>query len=301
MTRVATIPLQRTLASSMARTQSNLAESQVQLSTGKKADDYAGLGLNATRALSARSMLAQQSSYKAAATYLSTTLSIYDASLTQIDNTVTDLRTRLLTALGTDDSSGLQNTLEAAFADMRSNLNAASGGVSLFAGSQSKTKPFIPTDLSELATLDPADAFANDTVRQSSRVGDGVDLQYGILASDVATDLVAAFGTLAAAGPFGDTLTDAQMDAIRTALDQFDTGLGDVRAANAVNGRNQNRAEMMAERADERSDLLTDVIGSIEDADMAEVAMQISQRQTVLEASYSVFARLSSLSLTNYI
>ena len=41
MTRVATIPLQRTMADAIQRAQQNLAKTQTSLSTGKKAQDYA--------------------------------------------------------------------------------------------------------------------------------------------------------------------------------------------------------------------------------------------------------------------
>jgi flagellar hook-associated protein 3 FlgL len=48
-------------------------------------------------------------------------------------------------------------------------------------------------------------------------------------------------------------------------------------------------------------DLLTGVIGSVEDADLGQVAIDISQRQTILQASYSVFAQLNSMSLANFL
>ena len=60
MTRVATIPLQRTLSGAIQRSQQALSASQLQLNTGKKAHDYAGLGTDAVRVLSARAMLAQR-------------------------------------------------------------------------------------------------------------------------------------------------------------------------------------------------------------------------------------------------
>ncbi len=301
MTRVATIPMQTTLANAIQRSQQALNTSQLQLSTGKKVTDYAGLGLDAVRTLSARTMLSQQDSYQSVASRVSTTLSLYDANLNQIDSSLSDLRTQLMTALGTGDSPSLQTTIEGAFSDVRASLNATEGGVPLFAGSQTSDTPFVPKTLEDTVGLASADAFANDSVHQSARMGDGVDVQYGITASDVGTNLIPAFRTLAEAGPFGDKLTDDQKAAIQTALDQLDTGLSDVRNVNAANGRRQNQVDSLSTRASERSDLLTEVIGGVEDADLGQVAIDITQRQTVLEASYSVFAQLSSLSLTNYL
>ncbi|MGH6744552.1 flagellar hook-associated protein 3 FlgL [Novosphingobium sp. PhB57] len=301
MTRVATIPLQRTLASAITRSQENLATSQLQLTSGKKATDYAGLGLDAVRTLSARSMLAQQESYKDNAGRVSTTLSLYDANLNQVDSSLSDLSTQLLSAIGTGDSPGLQAAIESAFGDLRTALNANEGGIPLFAGSQTSGSPFLPKTLQDTVGLDAADAFANDDVRQSTRVGENIELEYGIGASDVATNLIPAFRTLAEAGPFGEKLTDTQKQAITDALAQLDTGVTDLRNVNATNGRNQNKIDNLTDRADDRINLFKEVIGSVEDADLGQVAIDITQRQTILEASYSVFAQLNSMSLAQFL
>jgi flagellar hook-associated protein 3 FlgL len=301
MTRVATIPLQRTLASAITRSQENLATSQLQLTSGKKATDYAGLGLDAVRTLSARSMLSQQQAYKSNAGRVSTTLSLYDAHLNQIDSSLSDLSKQLLDAIGTGDSPGLQAAIEGAFGDVRTALNSSEGGVPLFAGSQTSSTPFVPKTLQDTVGLDAADAFTNDSVRQSTRVGENIDLEYGIGASEVATNLIPAFRTLAEAGPFGEKLTDVQKQAISDALSQIDVGLKDVRTVNATNGRNQNKVDNLTDRADDRIDLFKELIGSVEDADLGQVAIDITQRQTILEASYSVFAQLNSMSLAQFL
>lgn len=301
MTRVATIPLQRTLSGALQRSQHNLATSQMQLTTGKKAHDYSGLGLEAVRTLSARSMLAQQESYQAVGSRVGTSLTLYGANVTQIDDAMGELRSQLLNALGTGNSPGLQDQIEQAFGSLRGSLNATEAGVPLFAGAQIDEKPFIPDQLSDLVGLAPTDAFANDNVRQSSRLGDGVDVEYGIVADEVAANLIPPLRTLAEAAPFGERLTAAQKVAIEKALGELDIGLRDVRAVNAAIGQTQNQVEALQERATDRTILLTEVIGSVEDADLGKVALDISQRKTILEASYSVFSQLSGLSLVRFL
>jgi len=301
MTRVATVALQQTLSSAIQRSQQSLATSQLQLATEKKVNDYAGLGLDAVRTLSARSMLATQETYKTNISRVSTTLSLYQANLEQIDGSMADLREELFSAVGTGNSPGLQEMIEDAFSGLRASLNAKEGGVPLFAGSQTSDTPFIPKTLQDTVGLDAADAFGNDGVRQSTRAGEGVDVAYGIGASDVAGKLIPAFRALAEAGPFGETLTDDQKAAITAALDLLDTGITGVRSVNASNGRKQAQVETLATRAEDRVDLLTSVIGSVEDADLGQVAIDITQRQTILQASYSVFSQLSSMSLVNFL
>ncbi|ALG60254.1 MULTISPECIES: flagellin [Citromicrobium] len=301
MTRVATIPLQRTMADAIQRAQQNLAKTQTSLSTGKKAQDYAGLGTEAVRTMSARSMLAKQEAQAVVSKHVTTSLAIYDAHVTGLDNTLIDLRTRMATAIGTEDSSGLQETIKGAFEQFRSSLNAKEGGIPLFGGSRTDVLPFAPESLADVAATPASDAFRNDDVRAVAHLSEGTSVTYGITASDLGAEIYEAFRTLAAAGPIGERLTDAQKTALQDALVQIDTGSVGLRAANAENGRKQARVETLGERAEQRSLVLSDIIAANEDADLGQVAVDLAQQKATLEASYSVFAQLSQLNLTKYL
>jgi flagellar hook-associated protein 3 FlgL len=300
MTRVATVPLQRSLSDAIQRSQQKLAATQLQLDTGKKANSFAALGTQAVRNLSAHSLVAQADAHSAVANQVGTTLSLYDTNITGLDTMGSDLKQQLLTAVGTGDSPGLQDTINAAFDQFRSILNASQGGQPLFGGSQT-TQPFTPQTLQDTIGATPQTAFTNDQVKASARVGDNVDVQYGVTASDLGSGMLSAFQTLAGLGPIGTKLTDAQTAALKTAMGQIDTGLGSVRAVNAENGRKQAQLETLGTRADQRSLVYKDIISRNEDADLGQVAIDLEQQKTVLQASYSVFSQLSSLSLINYL
>lgn len=300
MTRVATVPLQHTLSDAIQRSQQKLAAAQIQLNTQKKAPDYASLGTQAVRNLSAHSLVAREDAHSAVAGQVGTTLLQYDANISELDTLGGELSQHILEAIGTGDSPGLQDTIAAAFDTFRATLNASQGGVPLFGGSQT-TQPFTPQTLADTVGLNPADAFTNDDVRASARVGDHLDVEYGVTASDLGTDMLAAFRTLAEAGTFGAKPTAAQTDALKTAMEQIKTALGGVRAVNAENGRKQAQLETLATRADQRSLVYKDIISRNEDADLGQVAIDLAQQKTVLQASYSVFSQLSGLSLINYL
>jgi len=304
MNRVATLPVQYTMSNSIQNTQAKLANSLEQMDTQKKANTYAELGLDTTRVLSARSMLARQQAQDTVSSQVGTTLDYYDTSLNAIDDDMSKLRQQMLDVVGSGDSYGLQTTIEQAFASMRAALNTTVAGNPIFAGSMTGTTPFKPTSLDDLisgAYPTDADAFTNDQVKLTAQVSNDITMQYGQVASDVATKLVAAFRTLAAAGPFTDKVTDTQMQAIQTAMDQITDGLGDVRTANANNGRLQAQIDTVTARGEDRTTMLKTVIGNAEDADLGQVALDITNSQTMLNASYSVFAKISSLSLANYL
>lgn len=300
MNRVATIPLQRTMSGAIQRSQSQLAVTQAQLSTGKKATNLADLGTETVRNLSARTLLTKQEAHAAVSNHIGTTLSMYDTNITGLDTLGSDLRQEILTTIGNGKAVGLQDSVNAAFQQFRAILNASEGGIPLFGGSQT-TQPFTPKTLSETIGLDPADAFTNDDVRASARVADDLNVEYGITASTLGKDMLAAFKSLAEAGPIGETPTEAQLATLRTVLEQIDTALGGVRAVNADNGRRQAQVETLTTRAEERALLLKDIISRNEDADLGQVAMNLIQQKTTLQASYSVFGQLSELSLVNYL
>jgi flagellar hook-associated protein 3 FlgL len=301
MTRVATIPLQRTMSEAIQRSQEKLAITQQRLSTGKKAVNFADLGTETVRNLSAHTLLARQDAHSTVGKRVGTTLSLYQGHLEGVEEATGDLRQQIFTAIGTGKAAGLQEAIETAFNQFRSSLNSAEGGTPLFGGAQTSGSPFTPTKLADAATVDADAAFQDDGVRATARIDDNIDVTYGITASAVGKDLYQAFRTLAQAGSIGETPTTAQIDALKQAINELDTGLTSLRSVNAENGRKQTQVETLTTRGEERSLLLQSVIESNEDADLGQVAVDLAQQKTMLQASYSVFSQLSSLSLVNFI
>lgn len=301
MSRIATVPLQNILSGSIQRSQQKLAVSQAQLASGKKATDVSDLGIDAVRTLSSRALMSRQNAYVMASDRVSATMTLYNTHLSGIESSSEDLRRSLLEVIGTGRSAGIQEQIESSFAQLKTSLNASEGGVPLFAGSQTEDIPFTPNSLSDLIPVPPSNAFTNDKVRPTARLSDGLDITYGVVADEVATGLVTAFSTLATAGPFGDTLTAAQLTAVTNAIDQLDSALKSVREVSAENGRKQAQIETFGTRANERATLLQTIVGKVEDADLGQVAIDISVQKTALEASLTVFSQLSKLSLVNYL
>ena len=301
MTRVATLAMHQALFGAIGRSQGKLAAAQLSMATHKKAVDFASLGTGTATTLSARALFTRLEAHKGVAERLGTTLALYDAHLSGTEEALSTLRSKLLGAVGTGQSAGLQGAVEEAFQRFRTSLNADEAGVPLFAGAQTQATPFIPSTLAETAGLSAAAAFANDTVKASAKVGEGQELTFGVTASDVGAELFTAFRTLAEAGAIGTSPTAAQKTALETAVGQINDGLNTLRAVWAENGRRQAQVETLTARGEERSLILQQLISRNEDANMAEVASTLAQQQSALEASYTVFARLSGLSLVNYL
>ena len=301
MTRVASIPMQRTLFDAIQRSQQQLTSTQLQLATGKKAQNYADLGTEAVRNLSAHSLLARQDAHGTVTKRLGTTLSVQDANISNIESSTETMRVEILKAIGTGQSAGLQETIDAAFQQVRTALNANDSGLPLFAGSQTGELPFRLEKLTDLIGLPVADAFGNDGIRASARVAEGLDVEFGVLASDLGTKVMESFRKLAEMGPLDQQVNPGQIAVLRDAMTQLEDGLTQIRSINAENGRKQAQIETLGERAEGRAILLKDIISRSEDADLSQVASELTQRRFVLEASYSVFSQLSGLNLLRFL
>ena len=234
--RVATIPFQQTMRTALQKTQQDLVTTQQRIASGLQVNDLAGLGTDAVRSLSTHSLLASQKAQAKTAGQVGTTLALYDTNISQIDTTASDLRTTLASAIGNGTGAGLQESVEQAFATFRSALNSTSEGKALFGGSQVDSAPFLPKTLADTAGAITATAFANDDVRTSARVGDTIDVTYGVTASDVGSGMLQVFRTLAEAGPIGETPTPAQLTAMQTAMDQLDAAVPQIRTVASING-----------------------------------------------------------------
>ncbi|WOK37754.1 flagellin [Sphingomonas sp. C3-2] len=300
MNRVSTFQLTTAMSRGIERTQQNLANAQMQFNTGKKTQDYSGLGAEAIRSLSARSVLVRQQAYTSSAGAVTTTLELYDAHMSNVETSMGNLRQQIYDALALDSGLDLYPQVEGAFSDFRNALNNTENGKALFGGAQTGD-PFLLNTLGETVGINPDDAFANDQIRNRARLGDGLDVEYGIVATDFGKNFVSAFGTLAALGPLDGALSDTDRATLKTALEQIDAGLSEVRAVNGENGRKLAYVDTLNTRAEDRIMLLETVVGKVEDADLGRVAIDITHYKTMLEASYSVFSTISGLSLTNYL
>jgi flagellar hook-associated protein 3 FlgL len=300
MSRIATIPLQMLQSDSIGRAQERLAAAQTRLATGRKAESFAGLGTDAAVSLSGRSVIAAQEGYASVSQRLQTQLSLVNSNLESMDAAGTDLRNALVRAVGTGEAPGLEEAIQLAFGQFRAAVNASGEKGHLFAGG-GKGAPFAASTLSDLDGVDVTTLFRNGEARATARVADGVNLEHGLVATDIGVGLAQAFRTLAEAGPFGERPTPAQMAALTEAVGQFQTGLQAVREHSSANGRRQAQLEQFESQAIQRKTDMEELVGKAEDADLGRVAVEITQQQAVLEASYGVLARLSRLSLLNYL
>lgn len=301
MNRIATIPFQTALSVGFMRMQERADDLQRQMASGRKVNAWSDLGARAPRSVAAHGAIARLTAQGDAARTVGTTLALYDAHLGHAAGAAQRLRAEIQQAIGLGEAAGLDEAIREAFAAFAGAMNAEEQGRPLFGGSNSAERPLRETVFADLPMHNRAIAFASDSVRREAELLDGERLQYGTAAHEVGSELYDAFRDLAIAGPFNGRLTDTQRSTLAAATEQLAGGIDTLRAAQGANGRQQQRLDRIAARAEEREILYTAIASKAEDANLAEVAGELTRVRSGLEASYAVFSQLSRLSLTQYL
>jgi len=301
MTRIASFGQQNVLLQNTLRNQQRLSVTQQQITAGKKANDFRQLAPNAQEALSVRNARASVDAFRSTVQTVQRSTSIYEATLGNIETAVGDARQGVLNALAQKDAEGLMQQLEASFGTVIGALNTRINEEFVYAGASTDTPPVISMSFQDfLALPDPADILQNDSTKKRALIDEGVELEFGQLADEVAGNFFATLHSLGNA-PVAGTLDQTEEDILTVELNALDQARSDIQAAITRNGLNIRRLEELDVQHAETQDFLGGLIGDIEDVNLAEAVTRLNQQQTTIEASFRTIGTLSRLSLLDFI
>ena len=307
MTRISTFGNNQTLLSELLRNQANMLTDQQQVTTGKVATDYKGLAAQTSTLLGAKTLKSRVDQYTEAGNQVKNTLDIYDNSIGVLDSVAGDLKQTLQQALGNGEVYGLSEILSQSLNSTVTAMNTEVGGKYIFSGTRTDTPPVTVTSTGDLTALASAvDAFQNNDQKAVLQVDDGVSMQYGILASDVAEPLMSVFKAFAdfnagPNGPLDGKLNATQLSFIQTQLANLDNARQSILNSQVANGVRQKSLDNILTQHESTSVVVTGMISDIEDVDIAKAVTNLNNDQTALQASYKAMATLSQLSLLNYL
>jgi flagellar hook-associated protein 3 FlgL len=308
--RVSTFGQSQVLLQQLLRQQENLAASQRQVSTGKVAPDFKGLAREANALASARAVDSRNEGYIAGNRQLQQRLEVYNSTLGELGDLSEALRQDMIQAVGLNSGKGFIDKVTAAFQRATDLLQTKDRGQYIFAGTRTDVPQVSQTTVAGfLGLAASADIFENNRQKAQARVDDSRTVEFGLLADEVAGPLMnALYGTLPAgagafapAGAFGDPLTGNQRDFLVAEFQNALSGVEAVRRQEAANGVRLASLEKVVVRQEEDRAFLKGFIAEIEDVDITEAITRLNQSQTALEASLNVAARLSRVSLLNFI
>lgn len=296
------------LLQQILQAQNSVNQSEQQVATGLVSTTYSGIGDKAAMLESAQSAVDRTNGYQAATNIAVNQVNLQDSQLTQLSNIANTLQSDLAEALGNNDASTLMTQAQGLYSQVEQILNSQdANGNYIYGGDNANTPPLTASTLTQLANLPSVSAaFANGSKAQSVRVSDGETVQVGMLASNIATNLIQTFQSLASFnagsnGNLGSGLTQAQSNFLSTAVESAQGAAQSINDAAAQNGDTYNQLQDAQNQQQSLSTLYQGFVSNLKDVDMSTAVTQLNQNQTALQAALQVTAQIGQMSLLNYL
>jgi flagellar hook-associated protein 3 FlgL len=302
-----------------ARSQSVRAQldtALVQESTGRIAEDYAGLGVGARTSLDLGPTVIHLQTWQSNIDLATNRLSVTQTVMSSISEIATNFlaQTNNVNTIGYSEADSIAANAKQALQQVAQLLNTRVGNVYLFSGSDSSNPPIPNTDPTAIA----ADIQASNSGPPFSatigavptvEIGEGQRVQIGLLANqdtlvsssgsptgsymrDILLGLTTLAGMTAGAGAVASAATArTQLQAGSSALSDEQGALGNIQA-----GLKTTQSMLASTQT-----ALKAQVSDAQDVDMAETITRIQALQTQLQASYQLIAGVKSLSLVNFL
>lgn len=298
--RISTYALHQSTLRDATRAQNLLAEQQTQISSGNKAQDFAGLGgSEAEQLLSLENKISRSDVYVSNNTLVSARLNVTDNVLSQVIETVSDIK-NLISQRRNDsaNSSSFDETLDNKWKSLTELLNTSLQGRYLFSGSRTN----VPAVDSETFPTLRQPGVPDDGYYQGSqddvtaRIDDYIEMTYNVRADAPAFQKI--FAGLATAMQGHETSNDSQLQQAYDFLSQGTSGLIDMQA---VVNQNKVAVNNVSDRHASFKVYWQGVKEEIVNTDIVSVSTQVAINQGILQASFQAFAKINSLRLSDFL
>lgn len=307
MTRITDLNQSKNMVSYLMRSAEQEAKTQNQIASGKKVTSFADMPGDTGVLMSAKRTEANLTQYTRTANEVINRLGLQDIQMREMEQVTADIRQLFTQSVATGSALNFTEELDGLFQRFVSLLNSSVDGKYIYSGTRTNVPPVNIdnlTDLSGLAAV--SDAFDNNSLKQSINIDDDEKVEFGFLASDMATDIFQSLKDLMAnaLAPFDGVLSPAQSDFLKNEIGRTG-GLIDaasfMTSVTASNGRVARQVENAVARHEESQTFIKTFIGHIEDVDLAEAVSRLTMNQLQSQATAKVLSQLTKLSLLDYI
>lgn len=242
--------------------------------------------------------------YSTNITKATTFLNVTSNALTGISDTITQAKS-LVDSIsdGSDSASDRQSAhdqLVALKQQIIDYANTQSGDTYVFGGASSSTAPFSSTDNSYNGDSTQSKVEITDNSYQTVNItgdrllkGSGSNPSYG------STDILKTLDDLISA--VGDSTTASDTTAIQQGAKDLEAGATQISNAQIDVAARLKRLDTMSTMNTNNKTTLENVVSDIQSVDLTTVGTELSQQQTAYEAALAATAKISSLSLLDYL
>ncbi|MCD6073316.1 MAG: flgL [Rhodospirillales bacterium] len=310
-TRVSNLASNKLIQSTILRTQDRILDRQLQISTLQKSQDYAGIADETNRLVTMEASRRKVEQYMSESANVKLRMDSMLNSLDSLKETLKDVEGMVRDLLddGTlPDGMDKDSFASVKIAEIEDFLNVKVGGRFLFSGSVTETKPVdIPDPITAPAGLDaapfntvaePSFYYQGDGTKLKARLNEGLEVQYGVTADDPAFEKLIRAVRILRSTPLSDPNIKVIMQEAADLCSEAKSGMEAVELNVGTKLEQLGRTQTTLKNS---KNFMDGVVSDLESADTTTAVAELTQDQTMLEASYNVLVRLSKLNLNSYL
>ncbi len=289
---------QTTLSDAMVA-QTELSRLQTQISSGRKAEYFDEMDGQVEVYAALTNRLSRTELFVRNNLLTSNRLQSMSNVLEQVIDIASDTKNLLVLARSStaEDSLAFEERLDGLWGAFTGQMNTNADGRYLFSGTRTDVAP-IDTDFPVLETSGEADDgyYLGAKENIQLRVQDDYEFEQTLRADDPGfQDVVAAFAMARVAHREGDDAKMAQ------AFDLIQSGISGVISAKAVVDTHAINVDNATERLKNLQVYWKGVQEDMVNTDLVSASTQVAINQSILQASFQVFARINQLKLSDYL
>jgi flagellar hook-associated protein 3 FlgL len=220
-------------------------------------------------------------------------------------STIINQAKKVASSINTGSSDpGIRQSAHDQLVDLKKQIvdmaNTQFGDQYIFAGANNTNPPFTNTNnvYGGDSTQLPIE-IAQNTTQALNVTGDRLLLGSGANPSYGSVDILAAFDNLIAA--VGDSVTPSNVPAITTGTIDLENGAKQLNIATSDILSRTTRLDSMGKLNDNNKSTLLSIASGVQEVDLAKLGVELTMQKTAFDASLSATAKLSQLSLLDYL
>jgi len=298
LNRIGDFAQQDRMTSLLLQTQTRSRLTQAQVSTGKVTDRFQDLAPNVERLIDVKMVLQENRQFQDSNNFTNRKLTVMESAISDLFEMGT--RAQTLAIQRTSDGSTLPGVLGPEFQSLLDQavglLNTEMDDRYVFSGSRTDQEPVVLDP--SFTTFGSSDDtyYQGDDLSLSIRADVNIEVSYTMSADlEGFRELVGGLRGLIN----GDTLDDSVV--LEDSLGLVHESLGKIADYQAEIGVRQAQLDRINQRHTDAEVYLENRISEIEDVDITEAITRLAEDQILLEGAMATIARLSQLSLVEYI
>lgn len=302
MTRVSNLAQNERIVALIMQAQKDANDSQLQISSGRKAQTYQGIARDAGRLVEMETSHVKVSQYSANNNLVEDRLQLMESNVSQVADILSTFKSLLINALNSGNAAelNLSNQATEMMSQVATLLNTDLDGRHLFAGTMTDIEPVDLSGLPPAYVIPTSDGdatgyYLGDATQLAVRADDNLDLTYGITADALGFEqTIRAMDIVRKGGPTDTVMLNHALDVVNSAINSvanIRTQVGNTRSSLSEIEKKHQDFILYAE----------ETIGDLENTDITLAITKLNQSQLTLEASYTVLSKLGQISLLQFL